>query len=214
MPVSKFERFLPIAGVLAGILFAVNGFVGSTSEVADPNGVQAMTEHATRNLVAGLAGGLCCVALLFFVGAVRSTLRSGETGEATYSSVAFAGGILLAFTKAVDGWLLIAAGDAAAAGDKASLRALGYLGLDSWVPWVAVSAVFFLATGLGGLAHGSLPKWLSIATVVLGVLCLLGPTGIAVWFATPVWLVVTGVVLSRRQSSMLEISVPTRPARV
>ncbi len=31
-----------------------------------------------------------------------------------------------------------------------------------------------------------------------GVLCLTGPTGIAVFLLTPVWLVVTGIVLYRR----------------
>lgn len=45
-------------------------------------------------------------------------------------------------------------------------------------------------------------EWLSIVTIVLGVMCVLGPTGVAVWFATPVWLVVTAVDLLRRISSL------------
>jgi hypothetical protein len=88
-------------------------------------------------------------------------------------------------------------------------NALSYLGIDSWLPWVAASAVFFLATGLGGLRNAVLPKWLAVATVVLGICCLLGPTGIAVWFATPVWLAVTGIALAQRQTVRAESLVPT-----
>src|SRR3954454_12624502 len=84
--------------------------------------------------------------------------------------------------------------------DVASARAIGALGIDSWLPFMASAAVLLLATGLGGLRTGVLPKWLAIVTTVLGVCCLLGPTGFVVWFAMPVWCVVLGVVLMRRQS--------------
>jgi len=38
---------------------------------------------------------------------------------------------------------------------------------------------------------------------VLGVLSLTGPTGIAVFFATPVWLIVTSALLYRRQTTLV-----------
>ncbi|MFL6238909.1 MAG: hypothetical protein ACJ735_05375 [Actinomycetes bacterium] len=47
----------------------------------------------------------------------------------------------------------------------------------------------------------ALPKWLAIVTIVLGVCNIAGPLGIAVFFATPFWLIITGIVLSRRLSS-------------
>jgi hypothetical protein len=206
---STFERYLPYTGALAGVLFAINGFVAQTSDkVADPQAVQVMRDHATQNVIAAVAGGLFCVAMVFFAGALRAALRSGEGAESTYSSIAFGGALLVASTKAVDGWLLMAGGDAADRGDKASLQTLSYLGIDSWMPWAAASAVFFLATGLGGLRTAALPRWLAITAVVLGVLCLLGPTGIAVWFATPVWLVLAGVLLGRRAPRRREQPIP------
>ena len=205
---SKFEKFLPFTGVLAGILFAANGYLAQTSDKAgDPQAVQIMKDHMTVNTIAFIAGGLFCVAMVFFAAAIRAALRSGEGGESTYSSVAFAGAILVASAKVIESWLLMAGSDAADKGDEAALATLSYLGLDSWMPWVAASAAFFLATGLGGLRTAVIPRWLAIVTVVLGVCCLLGPAGILVWFATPVWLVVTGVVLAQRQAAQTETRV-------
>ncbi len=99
---------------------------------------------------------------------------------------------------------------AARAEDAVGAQVLGGLGANGWVPMVASMAVMYLATGLGGLSTAALPKWLSITTVVLGVGCLLGPVGIAVYFATPLWLIVAGIVLSR--SARISVSVPARTA--
>lgn len=202
MPMSKFERFLPYTGVLAGVLFAIGGYLPKVSgDLGDPNAVAILNANATRNSIGAVAMALCCVALLFFAAALRRALRSGEGGESSYSGVAYAGTILVAASQATGAWLMFAGADAADHHDKDVVNTLGYLGIDSWLPWVAASAAMLIPAGLGGLHNAVLPRWLGIVTVILGVACLLGPTGIAVWFATPVWLVVTGVVLSQRQEA-------------
>jgi hypothetical protein len=137
-------------------------------------------------------------------------LRSGEPGESTYSSAAFGGGLAVAGSVALMGWGDLAGATAADDGRGEAVRTLGYLGDYGWVPWVAGSAVFFLATGLGGLRTAALPKPLAIATLILGILCLLGPTGIVVYLVTPIWLVVTGIVLFRRTAATPVLDPPRR----
>ena len=199
---SKFEKFLPYAGVLAGVLFALGGFLPKTSDdLGDPNAVAIMHDNATRNTIGAVAMALFCVAMLFFATALRRALRSGEAGESTYSGVAYAGSILVGASQAAAAWLIFAGTEAANHHDKTAVSTLSYLGINSWLPWVAASAAMFLATGLGGLHNAVLPRWLAIVTVVLGVACLLGPTGVAVYFATPVWLVVTGIAIAQRQEA-------------
>jgi len=66
-----------------------------------------------------------------------------------------------------------------------SVAALGFVNDFSWTPWVASAAVLYLASGLGGLRTAALPKWLAIVSIVLGVLCLTGPAGAAVFMVTP-----------------------------
>jgi len=205
MPVSKFERYLPWAGVLSGVLFAVSGYLSAMSDdTSDPaKAIQTINDGATQSVIAMVAGALCSVTLLFFAAAVRSRLRSGETGEASYSSIAYAGTIAVGLAVSLNAWLTMAALDAADEANEAAVGTLTFLGATAWMPWVAASAVMFLGVGLGGLRTAVLPKWLSIVSVVLGVLCLLGPTGIAVWFATPVWFVVTGLVMTARTGDVV-----------
>jgi Na+-translocating ferredoxin:NAD+ oxidoreductase RnfD subunit len=158
-----------------------------------------MAGHQTQNLVAVVAAALFAVTMAFFAVAIRQALRSGEPGESTYSSAAFAGGVMVAMMSTLNAWLLFALVDAADNKDRAAAHVFGALGLDSWLPFMVGAAVLLLSTGLGGLRTAVLPKWLSIATVVLGVCCLGGPTGFIVWFAMPVWCITLGIVLVRRQ---------------
>ena len=201
MPHSTFEKFLPASGTLAGILFAISGYVAQTPDDASANPITAMAGHETQNFIALVAAALFAVTMAFFAVAIRQALRSGEPGESTYSSAAFAGGVMVAVVSALNAWIMIALIDAADSKDVPTARVLSTLGIDSWVPFMASAAVLLLSTGLGGLRTTVLPKWLAIVTVVLGVCCLGGPTGFLVWFAMPVWCIVTSVVLVRRQSA-------------
>lgn len=212
MPQSKFEKFLPASGVLAGLLFAVQGFVQQVPTDDDAGAMALLNAHQGVNTISFIAGGFFMVVMCFFAAGVRQALRSGESGESTYSSVAYAGGVLLAVTVGLSAWLTLSMASAARAEDAVGAQVLGGLGANGWVPMVASMAVMYLATGLGGLSTAALPKWLSITTVVLGVGCLLGPVGIAVYFATPLWLIVAGIVLSR--SARISVSEPARTAPV
>jgi hypothetical protein len=208
MPVSKFEKALPITGIAAGVLFAVYGFLPKMAEdPGDPQAVQIVKDHMTIDLIGAAAGGLFFVAMAFFATAVRQALRTREAGESTYSSVAYLGTFAVGLGVLLNSWLMFAGVDAADDSNRSAVNALSYLGVDGWLPWAAASAVMFLGAGIGALATGALPRWLGIVTIVLGVLSVLGPTGIAVYFATPVWLVVTGLVLSRRITGTREASV-------
>jgi len=169
MPQSTFEKFLPASGVLAGILFAVAGYIAKTPESSSDNPVTVMAGHETQNVIAFIAAALFAVTMAFFAVAIRAALRSGEPGESTYSSAAFAGGVMVATMSALNAWVMISLLDAADSKDVTSARALSTLGVDSWLPFMAAAAVLLLSTGLGGLRTAVLPKWLSIATVVLGV---------------------------------------------
>lgn len=213
MTTTRFERFLPLSGAIAGLCFLVSGVL--TIDMPDgPNGdghvyVQWLADHQGLAIGSGFASGLFCVAMLFFAAGIRQAIRSGEPGESSYSSVAFAGALGVAFAVSVMGWVTLASVQAADDGSNSAVVALGYLASFGWIPWVASSAALFIAAGLGGLRTATMPKPLAIITIVLGVLCLLGPTGIAVYFATPFWLVITGVVLHRR----LGATAPQVPAQ-
>lgn len=68
---------------------------------------------------------------------------------------------------------------------------------DLWVPAVAGLAMLGLGTGVAALRSATLPKWLGWASVVFGVLALAGSAGAIAFLVTPVWALVTGIVIMR-----------------
>lgn len=211
---SRFERVLPWSGAVAGIAWVVHFTVGKTSikDVPDGADVQVIRDNLVGNYVS--QGGLVVmgISLLFFAAAIRGHLRSGEAREATYSDIAFGGWIVVVAGIAqmlAAGWALIFG--AAGTGDQAAAHVLGYLDFVGWMGLGIGLAVGFIATGLGGLAGATLPRWFAVASIILGVLGALGnagipPGGMVNYLLLPVWLIAASVVLARATR-------PSRPPR-
>ena len=216
MSSSKFDRFLPIAGVLAGLLFIVVNLL--TWGSPDSTDVKELTtwssSHETRVLVAGFGMAYIAVLMAFFAVALRGAIRSGEPDESTYSSVAFAGGLMIATASALWAYVNLTTLSAVTDGDAAAVSAMAHFNSLTWLPWLIGSAVLYLSVGIGALRTAALPRWLAIVTVALGVLCLTGVGGIAVYLVTPFWLIVTGTVLHQRLTATTSAVPAQTPAHV
>ena len=117
MATSKFEQFLPWAGVLAGVCFAVGGYLPTGPDTPDdPARLAWIVDHQGIVAAAAVAAALLSVTALFFSAAVRAALRSGEPGESSYSSVAFAGMVAFAAGSGFTAMLQLATLDAAGKG--------------------------------------------------------------------------------------------------
>lgn len=98
---DRFDRFLPLAGALAGVLF----FVGLALLWNDPSSETDPAEtfgywqddRGQHQIVALLIGPLIAFFLLFFGAGLRRRLAR-VTGDAGHGSVAFAGVILASAT--------------------------------------------------------------------------------------------------------------------
>ena len=209
MSLSKFEKLLPWTGVVAGLAWIAQAFLFrvQTSDVPGRGSVEITTDHLGLNTL-----GLSClvvmgVSLLFFAAAVRNLLRSGEAREATYSSVAYGG------------WIVVSAGlaqmavwtkglmSAAEDGDEAATRMLSYAQYFGWLGMGVGIAAALIAIGLGGLRNAVLPRWFAIATTVMGALSLLGacsipPGGLVNYLLLPFWLIAAAIIIARRQKAL------------
>ncbi len=203
MSSSKFDRFLPIAGVLVGLLFiVVNLLTWGSPDSTDGKELAVWgSAHETRAMLAGFGMAYIAVLMAFFAVALRGAIRSGEADESTYSSVAFGGGLMVAAASALWAYTSLTALSAVTDGDAAAISTMAHFASLSWLPWLIGSAVLFLSVGIGALRTAALPRWLAVVTIILGVLCLTGVGGIAVYLASPVWFVVTGIVLHQRLSA-------------
>lgn len=195
MRLSTFEKFLPWTGAVAGVLWGVQMFAANApDDPADPKAVGIIGDAVARNYIAGFALLAGALMLIFFAAAARRSLRSGEAGESTYSSVAHGGLLVAAVGFGLLGVVQIALTNAANAADAAATATIGQLALIGWLPALAGFVAAFWGLGLGGLRNATLPKWFAIVTVVLGVVGVLGPLAMVVYLLLPLWLIAASAV--------------------
>ena len=217
MPLTTFEKLIPWSGAVAALCWIGQDSLQKMYSKDTPGA--ATSELIRDNLALNYASQGCLVAmgiaLLFFATAVRNLLRSGEAREATYSSVAYAGWlVVVAGLSQMVMWSWGLINGAADAADDAALHSLSYVAYFGWAGMGIGLATAFIATGLGGIHSAVLPKWFAILTIVLGVLGALGdagipPGGLVNYVFFPFWLIAASLLIARAQNRAVE---PTRHA--
>jgi hypothetical protein len=203
MTVSKFDKLLPWTGAVAGLLWALWLTTSKTPDKPGDAGAVALVEHAAgRNYVGGFALLLGGLMLLFFAAQARKSLRSGEAGESTYSSVAHGGLVMAASGFGLLGIVQIALVNTAKAHDAAATDAIGQLAMIGWLPALVGLIAAFWGLGLGGLRTATMPKWFAVTTIAFGVVGVLGPIAVAVYLLLPLWLIAASIVTAGRTDSV------------
>ena len=207
MPRSKFERFLPWTGAIAGAAWIGQMFLFRTGDQDSPGSMTTavIRDHLALNYAAIGCLVVMAIALVFFGTALRSHLRAGEAREATYSSIVYGGLLLVAAglsQMVMWNWGLI--NGAADAEDDQALGILSFVGFFGFAGMGIGIATTLLGAGLAGLANAVLPRWFAILSLVLGVLSALGtagipPGGLVNYLLLPLWLIAAAIILVRRQ---------------
>lgn len=207
------SELLPGAGVIAGLAWFVTVGAGdlwlrppdSTGDPAVIEQVLLGREPAAWTSI--LASVYVAVAIvLFAAGAQRRLDRTA------YGMAGLGGGVLLAVAMLLmQGLGKFALLSAAHHHDLVSIRTLGYVDAVTWPFLSAGSGLFLLAIGFGSLRTQAMPRWLSIVSVVLGALALLGPGVLAFYFVAPVWFLAAGIALRRPRNVTQHDSATTHP---
>lgn len=203
---DRFDRFLPIAGVLAGLLFFV-GLVLLWDDPASETGPAEtfaywQDDRGQHQIVALLVAPLIAFFLLFFGVALWRRLAQGN-GDSGHGAVAFGGALLAAAMFSLIAMLEGAMTNAAHEGERNTVYTLNQLHSYDWLAWNVAFAAMLLATGLGARRNGMLPTPVAWVTIVIGA-SLLTPLGFFGFILVPVWLIVVGLLLSRRETASLE----------
>jgi hypothetical protein len=216
MESNRFDRFLPLAGVLAGLLLAA----GLALTYSIPNSETSFDEtfswwqdNRGEHQISGLLlAPLVALMLIFFGAGLQRSLRSNDR-DSGHGSVAFGGAILGAAGFALIGMLEGAAANAAHEGHQESVYALSQLHSYDWLAFNACWAAVLLATGLGARRNGMLPTPLVWATIVIGA-SQLTPVGFLGSLLIPPWLIVVGLWLSRRKTTSPQPATTASPEPV
>lgn len=207
-------RLLPVMGIATGVVWAGTQiaadlfFVGDPDPVGDPAGTQrALSEHQAAAMVTVLGSMYLAVLIVYFAAAARRVL-----GNSIHATAAFGGGVLLALAVVSGGVGNFAILAAAHHDDTVAITTLGYAESVAWPLFGAAGGVFLIATGLAALRARAMPRWLSAATIGLGVLALLGPAAFAFWLIAPVWFAGAGIALTHRGEGVPDEITFTAPA--
>jgi hypothetical protein len=205
------ERWLATTGIVAGVVWAVftvavDIWLNEPDSVGDPAKLERVfLDHQLAAWLMVLGSILVAVTVVFFAAAAQRTL------ESSLGPAVIGGGVLLAVAMLVhQGVGRFALLSAAHHHDLPSIHALGYVDAVTWVFLSAGEGLFLLATGIAALRAHALPGWLTVVTLVLGALALLGPGALLFFVLAPIWFVVTGLALNRR-SKVTEQGHPVVP---
>jgi hypothetical protein len=199
---DTWARRAPWTGIVAAVFFLASVIVGGTS----PPGLDASASDVANfwddgaQIVSALLGGLGAIVLIFYAATLRSRMRAAES----MSNLVLVGGAFFALGLALFGGVAFTLADLAGSDkhiDPGALQALNALEVDLFLPAVIGLCIFYLSTGIATLSTGVLPRWFGWISVVLGVLCILGPGGIVALFLGIPWLALGAILLIRSDSS-------------
>lgn len=199
MNTQRWPAWAPLLGIAFVILVVISFAVsGETPDVNDsPQKVLDFyndNDSSQQFAAALLAWGT--VLFLFFLGVLRTTLHAAEGGAARLSSVAFAGGIVLAVGMLSFAGFTFALGDAADHLTPQAAQALNALNSDFFFPLAAGLGTLMIATGICSVRTGALPAWLGWIAILIGIAAIT-PAGFFGFLAFGLWTIAASIVMWR-----------------
>ena len=186
-----------LVGLSVAILVVLVVAVSSGSDNESDSSLSAIKDSydfgQTALQVVNYAGMVLCALLVFLGVAIRAALRSRS--QPWTADVAMLGFTVVGLTIA--GWVVsgLAMWHAVDQGEDASIRTLNFIDTANFLPLMMGMICAYIGTGAAGLASGTLPRWLAIASIVLGCLAPLGPLGFASAMLLPIWVVVVSALV-------------------
>ena len=207
------ERLAPLAGVLFVVLLIAALTLGGEPPDADESRAEVLeywSDKETEAIVSSFLGALAMVPYLWFVGTLRSVLRTAEGRTGRVSGIAFAGGVVFAAYALVGLTVQFVAADTVGDVPPEVTQTLSALSVEFWLGLAVGNAVLLLATGVVLLRSGLLPSWLGWITVLLGIASVT-PAGFFAFLLTFVWILGVSLLLFLRGGARAP-GAPTAPA--
>jgi hypothetical protein len=204
--VSRLERFAPLSGVIAIVLFSIGAaLLGIYEYLPTAERLEeTLSDNASNVFTGGYIGSISAFFMMWFAGSVFSALREREGGTGRLSMVAFGGGVASGVALAVGFSAILASGARAGAeGGITPVEAVTMYDLYSQVlggMFAIAMAVFIGATAVVSLRTLMFPKWFGWVSALIA-LGLLTPYSYAVLALVLVWLLVVSVWLYWRNRS-------------
>jgi hypothetical protein len=202
MRTSRVERYAPLTGLAAVVLWVVGAFLLEKDDRPDGKDTAAFVAWVEENDTSILAGaivfGFGVLFFLWLLGILRAALIAAEGGAGRLTAIAFASGVAVSVSL-----MFTYLPQAQAAFDhentsNTAIEALVRVGDAFFGGAVLFSIPMLTATALAIIRFGALPRWLawfSLAVALIMAIPTLGFFGVVV--GLPVWTLLVSVLLYR-----------------
>ena len=194
---SSVPRRRTLVALAVGILVVLVGIFSTGADNESDSSVDKIKssyDYSEAVFQTTSYAGMAMCALLVFLGVgLRAALRSQRaawTADAVMLGLTVIG--LTVASWAVSGAAMWHAVDQ---GDDASIRALNFIDTANFLPLMMGMVCAYVGAGFAGLSAGTLPKWLAVASIVLGCIAPLGPLGFISSMLLPIWLIVVAAMV-------------------
>jgi hypothetical protein len=187
----------PLTGILFVVLVIVAFLVSGETPATDDSPreiVDFYLDNDDSQAAASAVLALGCVALVFFLGTLRRSLRAAAGDDGGLSTVVLLGGVVIAVGASIFAGIGFTLGDAADELPPSAILTLNALNSDLFFTVAVGTAVFNLALALAVLRHGGLPRPLGWVALVIGIAGLT-PLGFFAFLATGIVIVWASVAL-------------------
>ena len=192
---------------LTGGLFLVAVIVsvvlaGEPPDPTDDSAAEVVEYYLDNDSEVMFSSALWTLAGALFVAfgvAISRMLREGLGADDALPTIATAGATIFAVGTAVSASLGFAAADLAdeEAVSEETINTINAISWDFFFPFAVGLLLFFLATGIGIVRSGVLPKWLGWIAILFGVVAL-KPVGFGAAIVGAIWVLVVSVLIGLR----------------
>jgi hypothetical protein len=130
-------------------------------------------------------------------------LHEKTDGRQLWPDLVFAAGIIFVAAELAGGGVDATVFILAAHNHQYAIAHLAnFVGQNNEIAMIYGLALLTLTSGIAILTGSTLPKWIGIASIIIGILCVLGPIGLIGTLLAALWLPVVGFVVGAKVKSI------------
>jgi hypothetical protein len=200
MDVARWERFAPLSGIVAVVLWVVGTIITESTDISEKDtGLEVLVvfrEDTNTLLTGGIIFVFGVVFFIWFLGSLRARLWRAEGALGRLTAIAYGSGMLAALCLLFQGAPIVQGAldeDDLGPGAAQSLQVIS----EAFFGGTEITLIpMFVAVGLLTLRTRVLPTWLGWVSFVIALILVIIPIGWAgVVFLFPLWTIVTSVIL-------------------
>jgi hypothetical protein len=200
MDLARWERFAPLTGIVAVVLWVIAEFVIESTDFSEKDTalevLVVFRDDSGTLITGGLMFAFGVVFFIWFLGSLRARLWRAEGGLGRLSAIAYGSGLLAALCLLFQVAPIVQGAfddDDLSPGAAQSLQVIA----GAFFGGTEITLIpMFIAVGLLTLRTRVFPTWLGWASLAIALVLVIIPIGWAgVIFLFPLWTIVTSVLL-------------------